>query len=90
MAEVQRLTAPAGFTDEEKRLIAKLFSTPEGKRVLEIIERETIRKGIPPVLYQDGQSNAMAAAFRNGENNLALRLSTAGKSLEPKTKSKNP
>ncbi len=86
--DVQKV-ASSGWTDEEKNIIAQLFRHEEGKEVLRIIEKDTIRKGIPPVIYNDGMASSMATAFRNGENNLALRIIVAANSAIEPVKRKN-
>ena len=80
---------PIPLTEEEKRAIIRLFITPEGKQVLDILEDKTIKKPVINIVHPDSGNTLMLAAHREGQNCVIRQIQRLIDDLNKKAKEAN-
>jgi hypothetical protein len=75
--------------EDEKRAIIRLFSTPEGKAVLSILEDKTVKKPVIQMVHPDSGNTLMVAAQREGQNSVIRQIQRLIEDLTKKAKEAN-
>ena len=77
------------FTEDEKRAIIRLFTTPEGQAVLGILEDKTIKKPVIQMVHPDSGNTLMVAAQREGQNSVVRQIIRLIEDFNKKAKEAN-
>lgn len=77
------------LTDDEKRAVIRLFTTPDGQAVLSILEENTIKKPVIQTVLPDSGNTLMVAAQREGQNSVIRQIQRLIEDLNKKAKEAN-